>query len=62
MHGAGWAVCAVEGGAAGGGAVESVGLNYLQKNLAPVVDEVVVHAGGAGAGYSGAGRRTRRCR
>jgi hypothetical protein len=28
-----------------GGAVESVGLNYLQKNLAPVVDDVVVQPG-----------------
>jgi hypothetical protein len=28
-----------------GGAVESVGLNYLQKNLAPVVDEVMVAPG-----------------
>ena len=28
-----------------GGAVESVALNYLQKNLAPVVDEVVVQPG-----------------
>jgi hypothetical protein len=28
-----------------GGAVESVGLNYLEKNLAPVVDEVVVVPG-----------------
>jgi len=27
-----------------GGSVDSVGLNYLQKNLAPVVDEVVVQA------------------
>ena len=26
-------------------AVESVGLNYLQKNLAPVVDDVVVQPG-----------------
>jgi hypothetical protein len=28
-----------------GGALESVGLNYLEKNLAPVVDEVVVQPG-----------------
>jgi hypothetical protein len=28
-----------------GGAVESVGLNYLEKNLAPVVDELVVQPG-----------------
>jgi outer membrane protein assembly factor BamB len=28
-----------------GGSVQSVGLNYLQKNLAPVVDEVVVQPG-----------------
>ncbi len=28
-----------------GGSVESVGLNYLQKNIAPVVDEVVVQPG-----------------
>jgi hypothetical protein len=28
-----------------GGSVESVGLNYLQKNLAPTVDEVVVQPG-----------------
>jgi hypothetical protein len=28
-----------------GGAVESVGLNYLEKNVAPVVDEVVVQPG-----------------
>jgi hypothetical protein len=28
-----------------GGAVESVGLNYLEKNLAPVVDDVVVQPG-----------------
>ena len=27
-----------------GGSVDSVGLNYLQKNMAPVVDEVVVQA------------------
>ena len=29
----------------GGGSVESVGLNYLSKNVAPVVDEVVVQPG-----------------
>ena len=29
----------------GGGGVDSVGLNYLAKNMAPVVDEVVVQAG-----------------
>jgi sugar lactone lactonase YvrE len=29
----------------GGGAVESVGLNYLPKNVAPVVDEIVVQPG-----------------
>lgn len=29
----------------GPGAVQSVGLNYLEKNLAPVVDEIVVQAG-----------------
>jgi hypothetical protein len=29
----------------GGGSVESVALNYLQKNLAPVVDEIVVQPG-----------------
>jgi hypothetical protein len=29
----------------GGGAVDSVALNYLQKNVAPVVDEVVVQPG-----------------
>ncbi|RSL15082.1 hypothetical protein EDE15_0558 [Edaphobacter aggregans] len=29
----------------GGGAVESVGLNYLSKNMAPVVDDVVVQPG-----------------
>jgi hypothetical protein len=29
----------------GGGVVESVALNYLQRNLAPVVDEVVVQPG-----------------
>jgi hypothetical protein len=28
-----------------GGSVDSVGLNYLQKNLAPVVDEIVVQPG-----------------
>jgi hypothetical protein len=28
-----------------GGSLESVGLNYLQKNIAPVVDEVVVQPG-----------------
>ena len=28
-----------------GGAVDSVGLNYLQKNVAPVVDDVVVQPG-----------------
>jgi hypothetical protein len=28
-----------------GGEIESVGLNYLQKNLAPVVDDVVVQPG-----------------
>jgi hypothetical protein len=28
-----------------GGAVQSVGLNYLEKNLAPVVDELVVQSG-----------------
>jgi len=28
-----------------GGTVESVGLNYLEKNVAPVVDEVVAQAG-----------------
>jgi hypothetical protein len=28
-----------------GGAVESVGVNYLQKNIAPVVDDVVVQPG-----------------
>lgn len=29
----------------GGGSVDAVGLNYLQRNLAPVVDEVVVQPG-----------------
>ena len=29
----------------GGGGVDSVGLNYLAKNMAPVVDDVVVQAG-----------------
>jgi hypothetical protein len=29
----------------GGGEIESVGLNYLEKNLAPVVDDVVVQPG-----------------
>ena len=29
----------------GGGSVDSVGLNYLQKNVAPVVDEIVVAPG-----------------
>ena len=44
--GAGGAVCAVEGGAAERAAsVDSVGLNYLQKNVAPVVDEMVVQPG-----------------
>jgi hypothetical protein len=29
----------------GGGALDSVGLNYLEKNLAPVVDDIVVQPG-----------------
>jgi hypothetical protein len=33
-----------------GGEIDSVGLNYLEKNLAPVVDDVVVQPGRAGAG------------
>ncbi len=33
-----------------GGSVDSVALNYLQKNVAPVVDEIVVAAGGSGDG------------
>ena len=33
-----------------GGTVDSVGLNYLEKNLAPVVDDVVVQPGARVAG------------
>ncbi len=44
--GSGGAVCAVEGGAGAQKAeLEKVGLNYLPKNVAPVVDEIVVQAG-----------------
>ena len=37
-----------------GGTVDSVALNYLQKNVAPVVDEVVVQPGARVAANSAA--------
>ncbi len=40
-----------------GGTVDSVGLNYLQKNVAPVVDEIVVQPGRTGDGEYGDARR-----
>ena len=44
-----------------GGSVDSVGLNYLEKNLAPVVDEVVVQPD-ARVAANALSRRTQRCR
>ena len=45
-----------------GGGVGSVGVNYLEKNLAPVVDDVVVQTGARVATEPAAGAEIPRCR